>query len=340
MGDIMKILLLKTWLTNIGNGFIDEGAKTCIKKAFSNAEVIDVSGYSNYVADILENWSLYNILKHKLSANYTFFRETPYREKLNFINVGELIDIDVAILPGCILYEHALRKFAKILEMLKEKKIPIILLGAGGGNYSSETRKYVVTFIRKIKPVALITRDKIAYKYYADEFKFAHDGIDCGFFISDWYTPPPANTSFIVFTFDKVREPHLDTNKKIVRLTHTPFDPPFAKPLAYRIFLLKRRLNEKTNHPMPNLFLSDNIRDYLFFYKNAEEVHSDRVHACVAALAYGRKCKLYYKTERAKLLEKIVEGNVYTGFLSVREEKLNEEKERQIAALREALELI
>ncbi len=35
--DEMKILLLKTWLTNIGNGFIDLGAKACLRKAFPNA---------------------------------------------------------------------------------------------------------------------------------------------------------------------------------------------------------------------------------------------------------------------------------------------------------------
>jgi len=336
---MMKILLLKTWLTNIGNGFIDMGARICLERSFPNAEIIEVSGYANYVMDEYSLWSFNNVIKRKLmNKNYPSF---DIMNAKNSIDISEFIDldeIDVAVMAGCVLYEHALRKYTKTFMLLKEKEIPLILLGAGGGDYSKETQRYVNKFIDKIKPFALLTRDSTSYELYSKRFTFSYDGIDCAFFIDEWYKPPVSNKSFIVATFDKVREPHLHTDKDIIRLTHTPFGHP-SKRWMHTIHLLLRRLPTHISLNKLNIFFSDDIKDYLFFYANAEEVHSDRVHACVASLVYGNKAKLYYKTPRASLFSKVINRDILKELVTIDKDKLHEEKSSQISAIKESIEM-
>ena len=84
--------------------------------------------------------------------------------------------------------------------------------------------------------------------------------------------------------------------------------------------------------------MSDCINDYLFLYANAKEVHTDRVHACVAALAYGNPAKLYYRTRRAYLFRKVVDGDIMSNLVTANLNKLNKEKKKMILRLKEVVE--
>jgi hypothetical protein len=45
----MKIILLKSWWMNIGDGFVKNGAISCLKKAFPEAELIEASALSQNI---------------------------------------------------------------------------------------------------------------------------------------------------------------------------------------------------------------------------------------------------------------------------------------------------
>ena len=51
------------------------------------------------------------------------------------------------------------------------------------------------------------------------------------------------------------------------------------------------------------VIVSDNPMDYLLLYRNASEVYSDRVHACIPTLAFGNKARLFSNSPRIALFE-------------------------------------
>ncbi len=330
----MKILLLKTWIVNIGNGFIDMGAKACIHSSFPNAEIIEVSGYPNYIADEKAiGGGLNYAFRKKLGITFKKNMLKMHKTRENMVNISELLKADIAVVPGCILYPHAINKYMKTLVKIRDKNIPILLLGVGGGNYSKETKNFVKTFFNTIKPAAMITRDNRAFKLYSSDIKNSYDGIDCGFFINEWYKPPKSDTNFSVCTFDKLKEPKLEININIIRPNHTPFDNPFRGCLRPRN---KYRNFNKTE----NIFMSDDIKDYLFLYANALETHSDRVHACVASLTYKKKAKFYFKSPRAYLFDRVLDENIREKLVQINEEKLNLEKKKMISKFKGYVEAV
>lgn len=318
----MRIIFLGTWIANIGNAFIDKGALASLKKALPDAEIYEVSGYPNFLFE--KNNPGVEYYLHQPSL---FLKNIPkiYLRKLknesiyidNCLNVGELIDADIAVLAGCTLYEHVIYKYASTLLKLKKKGIKIMLLGAGGGDYEKETQRYVKSFLKEINPIGIITRDSLAYKHYSECCKKSYDGIDCGFFINEWYKPPKINDNYIASTFDSIKEPNYDQSKKIIRLHHRPFHP-------------KEEYFKKSN-----TIISDNPKDYLTIYANANETHSDRIHACVASLAYNVPSRLYYSSPRDLLFEKLTNFDITKKLTKIDASKFKEYKNKQISKIKE-----
>lgn len=323
-----RIILLKTWTTNIGNAFIDNGAKYLISNAFPEHEIIEVSGYSNYVAD---EKAIRGDLIYALEKCFNINLRKKEKIRLNMINISEFIDAKYAFLPGCVLYEHALRKYYKTIEILIKKGIKIVLIGVGGGDYNKSTINYTRNILKKIEPEAIFTRDEKAYESYRDYSKISFNGIDCAFFINDYYQPPKSDTEFVVATFEKMDEPELKNKLQIIRPNHNPFDYPFVGYFRKYYFGKQKKVNFKKR----NLFISDDFKDYLFLYSNGIETHSDRVHACVASLVYGNKAKLYFKTCRAALFERVLDEDITSNLVSLDQEKLKKEKAKMLEKLKE-----
>jgi hypothetical protein len=203
-------------MTNIGNGFIEKGARALLEGA-TEANIIETSAYN----------------RHRLQ---------PLQDNTsNITHLAEFFDPDVAVLPGCVLYEHALKMFKDILISLHDHEIPIILLGVGGGNYEPETKAYVREYFSNIPIEAIITRDSTAYEAYNDLAAKAYDGIDCAYWIDDWYEPPNMNKSFVVSCFEKGNEPKLKTESLIIRPKHRAIDAP--------AITLQQILSETPLHP-------------------------------------------------------------------------------------------
>ena len=324
-------------MANIGNGFIDKGARALIQSALPDANIIEVSGYPNLVATRRKTPTLPTDFGRRFSNNLQQNLSGSGGVQQNPLNIAELTDVDLAVLPGCTLYEHVLEPYRPVLERLHENDVPLILLGSGGGDYNPDTRKYVEEQLNYMEPAALITRDSTAFQHYAHLAEIAHDGIDCAFFIDEWHTPPKSTKPVTALTFDKIPEPSMkfDSEKQVFRPCHTPhgITIPFDRPL--------RRLNQYRNTRNPfqdnDRFVSDILTDYLFIYGNAEQTHSDRIHACVPALVYGNEAQFYYETPRAKLFDRVLDEDIQSSTVSLDKSKLEDMKKSQVEAFREAV---
>jgi hypothetical protein len=88
----------------------------------------------------------------------------------------------------------------------------------------------------------------------------------------------------------------------------------------------------------PDTMISDLPSDYLMLYSQAREVHSDRVHACIATLAYGGKARYYHRGEpRMRMFERLGAGTVGTELTQLDPELFAREKQAQIAFLRRSI---
>jgi len=342
----MRILVLKTWLQNIGNGFIDKGAVTVVREAFPDAEIIEVSGFPNYTDNVepteirtdttLVSWLRQSKLARTASTLISYSRSDNSDQTIddeyfegqrggNMVNVAEFIDADIAVFPGCVLYRHALDKYIQTLQHLNDTSTPIVLLGAGGGNYEPQTVETVRKILDQIQPAALLTRDERAYEKYNDMFELSYNGIDCGLFIDEWYGPPDANQEILAATFDKTNEPELDTDARVIRPNHGPFPTYGTNPKAEYF---------KKNDTL----LSDSLVDYLMVYANAEETHSDRIHACIPALAYGNRAQFYYDTPRSLLFDRVLTQDITKEPIKIDRNRLKREKSNQISEFRAIVE--
>ena len=196
-------------------------------------------------------------------------------------------------------------------------------MGTGAQGYSEPERAIFGSFLREIDPLAFISRDDISYDLYADFVSFSFKGIDCCFFLPEAYSPgelslPP----YIVASFDSMLEPPIDGNGyKIIRAHHNCLLP------------------SASAFEKPETLLSDIPYDYLTLYANAEEVYSDRAHACVAALSYGRKARFYNPTPRGHLFESVGAADIRARLVQLNMDLLKEKKKAMIKVVREILEI-
>lgn len=326
----MRVLLLRTWLRNIGNGFIDKGAREILNKSLDDPEIIETSGYPFLAADRKGH----NRLKERFFPVDTGERQQRYNA---FSVPDHLEDIDLAVLPGCVLSKFALRPYLPVIRSLTEREIPLLLLGSGGGSYEKDTRRYVSDWLRNIESIGMITRDQTAYDRYSSEVNYAVSGIDCAFFIDEWYSPPGSNESFVAATFDKTTEPDL-AFKTIVRPDHEPFgDGKSYEGLAHD---LRRKVENHGQFKKNNVFVSDLLEDYLYIYANAPQTHSDRIHACVPSLVYGNQAKFYFETPRAGLFDSVLGSDIRQNLVSLDAERLREKKEEQVSHVSETVNSI
>lgn len=318
----LRILLLKPQIVNIGNGFIAKGARALLETAFPKAEIIESSAFSYYLSDLaVENGG-------------------DEQLRRNTVGVSEFVDVDAAVLPGCVLYPQPLRRHLPLFKSLSSSSVPVFIIGGGGNDYKQGTKRKVRDLLDEGRVKALISRDISAYEAYGDTVTDAFEGIDCAFYIDDWFEPSSADSDFVTATFDKVREPDIETNDKIIRPHHAPFnlvrDVYEGNGFLGRALKLGRQFTGQDELETAydelrkgNLFVSDDIQDYLFIYANANSIHADRIHACVPGLVYGNKIKFYYETPRGRLFDGLV-NELEDGYETLDRDVLSNRKKEQI----------
>ena len=329
-----RILLLRTWLRNIGNGFIDLGAYALVKKTFPEAEVIQSSGYSNLVSSQLSRRVASS------PAGTQNFIESPSsttdssRLGAAPCTVGNLIEADFVVLPGCVLGPEGLGNYRSMLSMLAEQQTPLILLGSGGSEYDVKTEKWVRSVLAKLTLVGMITRDMVAFQRYRGCAPQIHAGIDCAFFLKWAYIPPTSDVQFIAATFDQISEPQLSKEIMIVRPNHEPFG--YAKPFQGAFGTVWRWLRRnRRRYKKFNFFVSDRVEDYLFVYANAETTYADRVHACIPALVYGKKAQFFFETPRAHVFDTFFGNELRREPQLLDQTRLHQEQDQMSSILRQ-----
>lgn len=337
----MKIVIFRVHKINIGEAIVTKGAIGCVKKAFPEADVMEVSLYPDKISNRIQEDSLLTNFRSITG----FSTETTAG---NHTRIVDLLDADLAVIPGGIL-RTGIDQFMRTFRILREKQIPIVLLGAGGNGSieytSSELYEKINNFFEELDVQVLITRDSLAYDAFSAEVEFSHDGIDCGFYINNWYDPPDASKEFSTIAFDKSKAPDIRTENTTIYPIHKPFDNPHWS-LSRRIWSTIRGSDyggvnvRKEMQSKDNVFISDNVREYLFLYANTTVTHTDRMHSCIPTLAYGGKARVYTNDLRRHIFDGLVDGNVLAEPVSTLDSKVKEKKAEQIKVLQESVEII
>ncbi|MHA1705612.1 MAG: polysaccharide pyruvyl transferase family protein [Promethearchaeota archaeon] len=340
----MQILYLKNWPTNIGNTFIDLGAIYCLKKALPNAKIYAFGGLGRrllhasktsklqkmYLYYAYSTSLIYGILKR--NKDYGLFKKHYHKLFVNnvkyvnnFFDLSHAFQANFVVVSGCIL-TYQLGLFLTSLQRHKKKGRKIIFYAVGGSSYSASEIETIRDFLKKIKPYAFISRDREAFNNYCDLAEHVYNGIDAAFFVSSYFSPPHLQLpEYVVFNFDKQEEPKINVNcDLIIRTSHYTY-PPIASKIVEDVY--KR----------PNILISDNPLDYLILYANAREVHTDRVHTCVITTSYGKPCKLYFRTKRALILDRVNLEKIRDQLTKLDLDLIQKEKKKQIEFLREIL---
>jgi hypothetical protein len=260
----MKIIhCTGVWPTNIGNAIIDCGAKAMYEKAFPDCEVSFISDYGPYVGR---------------------------KEDKAFYEIIHDLDIDYFSIGGCCLsydsiFNFGLDRFNKLKK--KNPKLKLLIVGAGIWDYSFDIQ-YVPELLKMIDPHLFISRDNTSFEC-SRLLQNTFNGIDCGFFISDYYKSLKINKDYIVAADLRENQTFNNEGKDVIYSFHDTTQ----SELGY-----KNKVN----------FISDIPEGYLRLYANAYKTYSNRVHAAVTCLSYGRPCQIMNLDvigKRASLFDKV-----------------------------------
>jgi hypothetical protein len=313
------VIVAGYWSSNIGNSFFQLGAEYLLRQVFPNDRVVMLSDQPGY-------WNVR--------------RGNP----LNALILLEHVPLDYLVILGPFLRPEYDRIWLQTLRTMYNRGVKIILLSAGAMDYSQSAIRLCRTWLSETPPYILVTRDEYTYNSFADLAEYAYNGIDVAFFVSDLFRPIPVDLDeFVIFNFDKIPEPKVwrtgdrNDNAKPDYVFEVQGDVWKIKFPGFRTAMSRKfkrypfvdalwpqaypeRIGEmlivRTDHrfnPLflrkafraPNSFVSDFPYTYLTLYANAIVTLSNRVHACVATLAYGKRAMLFSNTPRAKLLERV-----------------------------------
>jgi len=307
------------WPDSIGNAFIDFGSMYALKKAVEESNVVLSSNFPR------------SFLSRGFISNRVRILDLSILDKTNnLLDIREVVKADYIILSGEILTPSWIRLCVSH-RFLKKKDAKIIIHGGGGSRYTKREFETVRHFLSKINFYAFISRDEKVFREYKGIAQHSFNGIDCAFFAKDYFHPASFNLPrYITFTFDKIKEPKLKSEERMIIRTHHAYwsQSGFLKKFAYF---------NRQNFSKKNTLISDLPQDYLNVYFNTEETHSDRVHACVPTLAFGKPAKLYIDTPRAALFDRINAGLVTSELTYPSLKNIQKEKDRQVRFLSEIL---
>lgn len=310
------------WPTNIGNAFIDYGSMYSIKLAKPRARVYFASEFSRWLC------------------------RTSKNEMNRSVDLGQIMDFDAMVVSGMVMCDEFVRVEGPILAEVARRGIPIHFIGCGGSSYDQSEKQNFIKFLRSIEVGGYVSRDRKAYDNYESCFRDSHNGVDCAFFLSEGFVPAKLRIpDFIVLNFDLKEEPHINSNRRVIRTHHSCWETyPHSRgsgTLAARIEeSVRHRLGGKTRsspYGLGETLISDIPEDYLNLYANAYATYSDRVHACIASLTFGRYARLYSDTPRAMLFERLGASGIVKKLVRIDPTLLEDARKDQVAFLRDVL---
>lgn len=304
------------WSQNIGNAFFNLGGRALLESA--GAKVFMVQDSPAY-------WTFRGEHKGAYDRAWALL---------------ENLDLDLVVLQGPLFTRNFANIWIDTLKHLKSRGINWGILSGGFRSYSDEERQVARSVLNAHEPMFVSTRDCATADTLRVFYPRVRQGVDSAFFLRWAYEPPELDKStgdFINLCFDHFVEPDFIADRdgphifgdRSYRLEHRRLLNRIAsrtKGHAYLAQMLDRRRapemiadrrvvrpEHRTNphvpvkiYKRPNAIASDEPWTYLTVYANGECTISDRVHACVAALAYGKSALLHNPTtKRSQLFDAI-----------------------------------
>ena len=299
-----------SWPQNIGNAFFDFGAEAIIRTAFPNAEVTRTGGAVHWMFN--NSHFLRNGLPGKISRRI-FPNWNP--QSGNSLEIGEIAKFDLLVFAGMSLTKEFVTNNGATLLTANKRGVAILGLGVGASTFSEEEAEYFSFFFQKLKNSGLITRDSDTFKLFSNKIQNIEPGIDCAFFLPEYFTPPKVSIQdYFVATFDFRKVPDVYLEGTNYYFTHHQ--------LWGRI---PRKFRKKSR-----TLISDVPEDYLTLYANCKTTYSDRVHACVASLAYGNAAQLFSSTPRKALFTEIGLESIISMPVRIDKSRLSRLKKNQV----------
>jgi hypothetical protein len=339
------------WSTNIGNSFFQLGAEYVLRRSFPHAKVVLVSDQPGYYNVDRGNPGNAFIPVEHLSIDYLAILGPFLRPEYRRI-WGETVErlssrgVRIMILSaGMMDYSESLVEESR--EWLARIE-PYVLTSRDEETYHNfadlaeyafngiDAAFFVSDFYRPLpldlEEYIVLNFDKTPEPCISFQGEACHQTEEEGVFeyaskvwrfrqpaIMTWLARQSRLLSFAVPLFRRTGSyPSRLAGKRIIRTDHR-FNP-----------LLLRKA-----YKGPNSFVSDLPWPYLDIYSQASCVFSCRVHACVAALAYGNPAMLFYKTPRSRLLQRVGADTITQRPCTVPSERLEEEKQALIDFLKQ-----
>jgi len=323
---------------NIGNAFIDIGAIRSISNLVGEENLILVSEFPLYRQSMETVFKLSTLFNPFWKVFGGYIRRKSLDKLYKMIKPGsvfslmDIIKADYFVISGCVLTVPFFRMMGELLQRLRKKGTEIIFYGCGSNSYSRFEIDFVSRNLRQIQPLAIVTRDSIAFKHYGHLARYAFNGIDCAFFVNmlPLEKIELKISNYVVLTFDQAKnrkiekelENNLSSRYKIIKLCHTPLP----------------RGHFFASSPNKSDFVSTSPYDYLILYSHAIEVYADRVHACIPSLSFGRRCAFYGEEFRTKLFEKVCSKHTIGGITYYYPRSLHKWQKEQLHFLSNVLE--
>lgn len=343
------------WGQNIGNAFFNLGGHWILRQIFGDTQIAFIQDQPGY---------------------RTFHRQKTGNPG-NDIGLLRYLDIDYIVLQGPLMTATLDALWRPTLSALAARGTKAIFLGAAFFKYTKAEFAAVKAFIEQFRPALISTRDTRSFEVLAswDTGIPLYDGLDSAFFAPKAYTPFALTAPlYLALNFDRFPEPDIaladtpDPNAthafehggKWWNLTTPRLQSYFSqkgKAQAYLGHLFDRRrlpteidglmvmrpehrFNPHITHKIyqhPNAVASDEPWTYFNIYANAELVLADRVHACVAALAYGRPAMLFTPSPRQALFARVGADDIRNRPVRLDLDRLEQERTAQVSWLRERL---
>lgn len=309
------------WITNVGNAFFDLGSMWAIRNAIDR----DVKAS---LASSFSRWSTAKLKRGPIS----FLGADA--SSANAFHPAAHYDADYLVRSGACLSPEWLDRYGDALEAADRRGTKLIFHGIGFSDWSYDRREIeaVQEWMEAVEPYAIVSRDERTYDALRGIAEHTYDGIDCAFFLDEYYDPMPMTEDLVALNFDKRREPEVESDpaddRTIVRPHHSFWYPWKLTEYPSMVHQYYRR---------ENVFVSDVPEEYLDVYAAASETHADRVHACVATLVFGSPARLHIDTPRSGLLDRVGHGAVTERLTEPEPSIIEQEKAAQLAFLREVL---
>jgi hypothetical protein len=235
---------------------------------------------------------------------------------------------DALIVAGPVLDRKFEAQFGPILRNAKSLGKMVFLLSCGGRRYDEEERRVCRDLLSEIRPDILVSRDAETYECYHDIAIRSYDGICFAFYVAEAYAKYALgiDEEYCVATFDfsperplaeylswqdgapQLKKPYPSTGTRSLRnkvsmVMQRRFDAEIAGLKIVRPCHRPVRSARTMFHKL-NAFVDYNYMSFLHLYANTKFTITDRLHAAVATIAFGRPAYLPLNSNRVKLLNR------------------------------------